>query len=262
MKNLLSLFLAPLCILLGAVASLAEVRTEVVEYRQGDTILEGYLAYEDEIAGKRPGVLVVHTWKGLGTYEKERAKQLAELGYVAFAADIYGKGIRPQTQEEAAAQAKIYRSDRQLMRDRANAGLRVLQQHQLTIPERLAAIGYCFGGGVVLELARSGSPVAGVVSFHGNLDTPNPKDAHNIKGRVLVLHGADDPLVPDEQVLEFQQEMRRGNVDWQMVLYGGAVHSFTDPSAGNNPSQGAAYNPEADKRSWAAMNRFFAEIFQ
>jgi len=262
MKNLVSLLLAPLCVLFMSAPSLAEVRTEVVEYRQGETILEGYLAYDDEIAGKRPGILVVHAWKGLGKNEKERAKQLAELGYVAFAADIYGKGIRPQTTEEAAAQAKIYRSNRQLMRDRANAGLRVLQQHQLTIRDRLAAIGYCFGGGVVLELARSGAPTAGVVSFHGNLDTPNPKDARNIQGRVLVLHGADDPFVPDEQVVAFQQEMRRGNVDWQMVTYGGAVHSFTNASAGNDPSRGVAYNAEADKRSWAAMNRFFAEIFQ
>jgi len=253
--------LVPFFLLLGSAPSLAEVRTQVVEYQQGETILEGYLAYDDEITTQRPGVLVVHAWKGLGENEKERAKQLAEQGYVAFAADIYGKGIRPKTSEEAAAQAKIYRSNRQLMRDRAKAGLRFLQQHPLTIRERLAAIGYCFGGGVVLELARSGAPTAGVVSFHGNLDTPNPKDARNIQGRVLVMHGADDPLVPDEQVLAFQQEMRRGNVDWQMVFYGGAVHSFTDVGAGNDPSKGVAYNAEADKRSWAAMNRFFAEIF-
>ncbi|NET62561.1 MAG: dienelactone hydrolase family protein [Symploca sp. SIO2E6] len=233
--------LVPLCVLLGSAPSLAEVRTEVVEYRQGETILEGYLAYDDEITTQRPGVLVVHAWKGLGENEKERAKQLAQLGYVAFAADIYGKGIRPQTAKEAAAQAKIYRSDRQLMRDRANAGLRFLQQHPLTTRDRLAAIGYCFGGGVVLELARSGTPIAGVVSFHGNLDTPNPRDARYIQGRVLVLHGADDPLVPDEQVLAFQQEMRQGNVDWQMVVYGGAVHSFTDPNAGNDPARGVAY---------------------
>ncbi|NEP63468.1 MAG: dienelactone hydrolase family protein [Symploca sp. SIO2G7] len=256
-----TLTLVPLFWLLGSAPSLAEVRTQVVEYRQGETILEGYLAYDDEVTAQRPGVLVVHAWKGLGEKEKKRARQLAELGYVAFAADIYGKGIRPQTSEEAAAQATIYRSDRQLMRDRANAGLRFLQQHPLTSRDRLAAIGYCFGGGVVLELARSGAPTAGVVSFHGNLDTPNPRDARNIQGRVLVLHGADDPLVPDEQVLAFQQEMRRSDVDWQMVFYGGAVHSFTDVSAGNDPTTGVAYNAEADKRSWAAMNRFFAEIF-
>ena len=263
MKHLLlSLLLTPLFTLISSIPTRAEIRTQTIEYQQGDTILEGYLAYDDEIEGKRPGVLVVHAWKGLGNYEKERAKQLAELGYVAFAADIYGKGIRPQTNEEAGAQATIYRSNRQLMRDRVNAGLQVLQQYPLTEAKKVAAIGYCFGGGTVLELARSGAPVAGVVSFHGNLDTPNPNDAQKIKGRVLVLHGADDPYVPDEQVAAFKREMSYADVDWQLIMYGEAVHSFTDPNAGNNPSTGVAYNAEADQRSWAAMNRFFAEIFQ
>ncbi|MBE9124590.1 dienelactone hydrolase family protein [Coleofasciculus sp. LEGE 07081] len=262
MKNLLpSILLTPIFALLGSAVALAEVRTEVIEYQHGDTVLEGFLAYDDEIEGKRPGVMVVHAWKGLGEYEKERAKQLAELGYVAFAADIYGKGIRPQTNEQAAAQAKIYRSNRKLLRDRANAGLQVLQQYSLTNPNQVAAIGYCFGGGTVLELARSGAPVAGVVSFHGNLDTPNPADAQNIQGRVLVLHGAADPYVPEEQVAGLKEEMNSANVDWQLVMYGNAVHSFTEPKAGNDPSTGAAYNADADKRSWAAMKRFFAEIF-
>ncbi|MBW4651234.1 MAG: dienelactone hydrolase family protein [Kastovskya adunca ATA6-11-RM4] len=262
MKHPFSILLAPLLALSWSVAALAEVRTKVIEYKDGNTVLEGFLAYDDDFEGKRPGVLVVHEWTGLGSYVKERAKQLAELGYVAFAADIYGKGVRPQNQEEAAKQASIYRSDRELMRDRALAGLNVLQQHQLTDSQRLAAIGYCFGGGVVLELARSGAPVDGVVSFHGNLDTPNLADAENIKGQVLVLHGADDPLVPEEQLHNFQQEMRLADVDWQLVMYGGAVHGFTNPDAGNDPSQGVAYDADADRRSWAAMNRFFNEIFQ
>jgi dienelactone hydrolase len=175
---------------------------------------------------------------------------------------MYGKGIRPKNEREAASQAKIYRSDRKLMRDRATAGLRVLQQNQLTDPQRIAAIGYCFGGGTALELARSGANVAGVVSFHGNLDTPNPSDAKNIKGKVLVLHGANDPLVPPEQVLAFAEEMNQAKVDWQLVAYGGAVHSFTNPESGNDPSKGVAYNQAADKRSFAAMQQFFAEIFQ
>lgn len=263
MKPLLaSLLITPLFTLLSSAIALAEVRTQVVEYQQGDTVLQGFLAYDDEIEGKRPGVMVVHAWKGLGDYEKQRAKQLAELGYVAFAADIYGKGIRPKTNEEAREQASIYRSNRKLMRDRAQAGLQVLQQYPLTDANQVAAIGYCFGGGTVLELARSGAPVAGVVSFHGNLDTPNLADAQGIKGRVLVLHGAADPLVPDEQVDAFKREMNYANVDWQMVMYGNAVHSFSDPNAGNDPSTGVAYNELADKRSWAAMNRFFAELFR
>lgn len=238
------------------------MQTKLVEYKDGDTVLEGYLAYDDVIQEKRPGVLVVHEWNGLESHMKRQAEELAKLGYVAFAIDMYGKGIRPKTMEEAAAQANIYRSDRQLMRSRANAGLVVLQQNSLTDTQRIAAIGYCFGGSTVLELARSGANIAGVVSFHGGLDTPNPSDAKNIKAKVLVLHGANDPLVPAEQVTAFEAEMRQAGVDWQLVAYGGAVHSFTNPEAGNDPSKGAAYNEAADKRSWEAMKQFFAEIFR
>lgn len=256
------LLIAPIIALTYSVAAHAEVQTRRVEYKHGNTVLEGYLAYDDDIQGKRPGVMVVHEWTGLGPYVQQRAKQLAELGYVAFAIDMYGKGIRPKNNKEAAAQATIYRSDRKLMRDRAAAGLKVLQQNDLTDKNRIAAIGYCFGGGTVLELARSGADVDGVVSFHGNLDTPNPNDARNIKGKVLVLHGAEDPLVPPKQVLGFAQEMSQAKVDWQMIAYGNAVHSFTNPNAGNDKSKGVAYNLLADKRSFADMRQFFAEIFQ
>jgi dienelactone hydrolase len=240
----------------------AQLHSETLEYRHQDTVLEGYLAYDDSIQGKRAGVLVVHEWTGLGSYVKTKADQLADLGYIAFALDMYGKGIRPKTAEEAAAQAKIYRSDRQLMRARAHAGLRVLMEHRLTDPNRLAAIGYCFGGGVALELARSGAPVAGVVSFHGNLDTPNPKDARDIKGSVLILNGSDDPFVPSEQVSAFQTEMRQAGVDWQMVIYGGAVHSFTNPASGRDKSRGVAYDETADRRSWEAMRLFLTDTLK
>jgi dienelactone hydrolase len=261
-KSLFCVLIAPVVVLLGASQALAKLQTKVVEYKDGNTVLEGYLAYDDAISGKRPGVLVVHEWNGLGSYVKTRAEELAKLGYVAFAVDMYGKGIRPKNREESAAQAKIYRSDRQLMRSRANAGLFVLQQNSLTDTKRIAAIGYCFGGTTVLELARSGANISGVVSFHGGLDTPNPSDAKNIKTKVLVLHGANDPLVPAEQVTAFETEMRQASVDWQLVAYGGAVHSFTNPEAGNDPSKGIAYNEAADKRSWAAMKQFFSEIFR
>ncbi|MBI5115148.1 dienelactone hydrolase family protein [Candidatus Poribacteria bacterium] len=258
MKYLLGILIA----LAWAASAEAKVMTEVVEYKQGDTVLEGYLAYDDAIKGKRPGVLVIHEWTGIGPYVKTRVEQLAKLGYIAFAADIYGKGVRPKNREEAGAEAGKYRSDRELMRARANAGLDVLRAHRLTDSKRIAAIGYCFGGGTALELARGGADIAGVVSFHGNLDTPNPADAKNIRARVLVLHGADDPHVSAEQVAAFQKEMRDAKVDWQMVYYGRAVHSFTNPEAGNDPSAGAAYNEKADKRSWEAMKAFFAEIFK
>ncbi|MFH2055657.1 MAG: dienelactone hydrolase family protein [bacterium] len=253
---------ALLTVLLFGATALAEIHTEVVEYDHEGVTLEGYLAYDTDISGVRPGVMVAHEWTGLGDYAKSRTERLARLGYIAFAADIYGKGIRPQTSEEASAQATIYRSDRALMRARAAAGLEVLRRQKLCDPQRLAAIGYCFGGGVVLELARSGADLAGVVSFHGNLDTPNPDDAKQIKCSVLVAHGAADPYVNREQVEAFVAEMNAAAVDWYMIEYGGAVHSFTNPDSGSDPAKGAAYNEAADRRSWQAMQDFFAEIFK
>jgi dienelactone hydrolase len=255
--------LIPAAILLAAAMSAeGAVRTESVEYTQGDVTLEGYLAYDDAVAGKRPGVLVVHEWDGLGDYVRMRARQLAELGYVAFAVDMYGKGVRAKNPREAAELAGALRNDRPLMRARARAGLDVLRLNPLCDDTRIAAIGYCFGGGAALELARSGADLAGVVSFHGNLDTPRPEDAKNIKAKVLVLAGADDPHVTAAQVAAFEDEMRKAGVDWQLVAYGGAVHSFTNPAAGNDPQRGAAYNEKADHRSWEAMKQFFAEIFK
>lgn len=255
------LFVAALMLVLTGSVS-AAIHTETVEYRQGDTVLEGFLAYDDALAGPQPGVVVFHAWNGLSEYEKSRCKQLAELGYVAFAADIYGKGIRPSTTEDASKQATIYRSDRPLMRARAQAGLDQLTSYNRVDKARVAAIGYCFGGGVALELARSGANLAGVVTFHGDMKTPTPEDAKNIKGKVLVLHGADDPYVNEEQVAAFEKEMRDAGVDWQLVEYGNAVHSFSIPTAGDDNSTGSAYNARADRRSWAAMQTFFKEIFQ
>lgn len=254
--------LAALMVFAWAGSAGAEVRTKALEYRHGDTTLEGYLAYDDAVKGKRPGVLVIHEWKGLGPYEESRARQLAELGYVAFALDIYGKGIRAKDRKEAAALAGTYRKDRGLMRERARAGLEVLKGQELVDAGRVAAIGYCFGGQAVLELARSGAEVKGVVSFHGKLNTPDAEDAENIKGKVLVLHGADDRSVPPEEIAAFENEMRQAGVDWQMIFYGGAVHSFTNPASGDDPSRGVAYNERADRRSWEAMKLFFAEIFR
>jgi dienelactone hydrolase len=239
-----------------------DMKKELIEYRHDDAVLEGYLVCDDQIKGKRPGVIVVHEWYGLNDYAKARAEQLANLGYIAFAIDMYGKGIRAKNVEEAAKLAGIYRSDRRLMRARAAAGLETLRRQPLADAGRIAAIGYCFGGGTALELARSGAELSGVVSFHGNLDTPNPDDAKAIKAKVLALHGADDPLVTPEQVHAFQGEMRNAAVDWQMVIYGGAVHSFTNPASGSDPSRGIAYNEKADSRSWAAMRLFFDEIFR
>ncbi|HSH93430.1 MAG TPA: dienelactone hydrolase family protein [Roseimicrobium sp.] len=241
--------------------TIIQLKTESVEYQHAGITLEGYLAYDAGKAGKRPAVLVVHQWKGLSAYEKKRAEMLVQMGYVVFCADIYGKGIRPENPKDAGVLAGKYKADRPLLRARVNVALDFLKKNPMTDTKHVAAIGYCFGGTTVLELARSGAELSGVVSFHGGLGTPTPDDAKNIKTKVLALHGADDPFVPAAEVAGFEDEMRKANVDWQLVKFSGAVHSFSDWNAGTDNSKGAAYNEKADKRSWADMQVFFAELF-
>ena len=248
-------------VLLGALSLHAAIQTKTIEYKQGDATLEGVLVWDDAVKGARPGVLVVHQWMGLTDYEKHRAEQLAGLGYVAFCADIYGKGVHPKDTKEAGAEATKYKSDRALLRQRVNAALTELKSSKLVDAKRVAAIGYCFGGTTVIELARSGAELNGIVSFHGGLDSPTPADGKNIKCKVLVCHGADDPYVKAADLAAFEEEMRAANVDWTLIKFGGAVHAFTQPLAGNDNSKGAAYNEKADRRSWAAMKLFFAGIF-
>jgi dienelactone hydrolase len=244
-----------------AAAAPAAVKTEVIAYKHGDVELEGYLAYDDARPGKRPGVLVVHEWLGHNPYARKRAEMLAELGYVAFALDMYGKGVRGKTPEDGPRLSQPFKDDRTLMRGRAAAGLDVLRKHPKVDGSKLAAIGYCFGGTTALELARGGADLAGVVVFHGNLATPLPARPGQMKATVLVCHGADDPIVPPAEVAAFEDEMRKAAVDYQIISYGGAVHAFTNPGAGNDKSRGVAYQPAADRRSWAAMRAFFGEVF-
>jgi len=240
----------------------AKIRTQDIEYKSGDTVLEGFLAYDDASPKQRPGVLLIHDWMGVGEYAKSRAMQLAELGYVAFAADIYGKGVRPSDPKEASALAAKYKNDRALYRERLKAGFDQLINDKLVAPGEVAVIGYCFGGTGALELARSGAALKGVVTFHGGLSNPAPDDAKNIRCPVLVLHGADDPFVKADEVAAFKGEMDKANAKYQFIAYPGAVHSFTRPDAGNDNSKGAAYNEEADKKSWAEMKKFFGAIFE
>jgi dienelactone hydrolase len=238
------------------------VKSELVEYSSNGVTFEGYVAWDDAIAARRPGVLVVHEWTGLGDHVRGNCDSLATLGYVAFGADIYGKGVRPTGPEEAGKEAGKYKGDRALMRSRAQAALRALRDNPHADTNRVAVIGYCFGGTVALELARSGADIRGAVCLHGHVDTPEPADAKNVRGKVLVLLGADDPYIPKESIAAFEQEMRVAGVDWQLVSYGGAVHSFTNSAAGNDNSKGAAFNANANRRSWEAMRGFFKEIFR
>lgn len=258
---------APLSILAGLVAlglatpAEAKVVGKTVTYKDGTEVLEGYVAYDDAATGKRPGVLVVHAWMGLESYTKKRAEMLAELGYIALAADIYGKNLRPKNPQEAGQAAGTFKKDRALLRKRANLGLEELKKQPNVDPEKTAAIGYCFGGTTVLELARSGAKVNGVASFHGGLDSQTPADAKNIKAKVLVLHGAADPYQKKEDFDAFTKELADANVDWQLHQYGGAVHCFTHFDDKGDKSKGCAYDEPADRRSWAAMKTFFDELF-
>lgn len=256
-------YLVPLLlVLIVAVDSRAALKTEAVEYRQGNAVLEGYLAYDDAIQGKRPGVLVVHEWWGRTPYAKKRAEQLAGLGYVAFALDMYGKGKTTDDPKEAGKLSAEFKSDRNLARDRFDAGLEVLLKDPRTDRGKVAAIGYCFGGTMVLEMARAGVDLAGVVSFHGGLAASAPAAPGAVKARVLVLQGGDDPFVPPAQVDAFEEEMRKAGADWQVHTYGGAQHSFTNPDSDGYGLKGAKYDGAADRRSWGAMRTFFGEIFR
>lgn len=232
-----------------------------VEYKCNDMTMQGYIAYDSAIKGKRPAVIIVHEWNGLGDYVKMRAKQVAELGYVAFCADIYGKGVRATTMEESAKLAGTYRADPKLMRERINAALDELKKNEMVDTENIAAMGYCFGGGVALELARNGADIKGVISFHGSINNLEPTITRTIKAKVLVMQGADDKSVGPDAIMAFTNDMRNIKADWQLILYGGAVHGFTNPANGNDPEKGVAYNEKADKRSWKAMKSFLKEIF-
>jgi dienelactone hydrolase len=234
-------------------SAFAKIKTETVTYKDGSAELEGFLAYDDSAKGPRPGVLVIHDWTGLQEYAKTRATQLAELGYVAFAADIYGKGVRPTDPKECGIQAGTYKNDLPLLRRRVLLGLEQLKKHAGTDTARLAAIGYCFGGTSVLELARSGADVRGVVSFHGGLSTTQPAKAGDLKARILVCHGGADAHVNPE-VPAFKAEMEKANAKMEFITYEGAQHGFTKP--------GPAYQKKADDESWAAMKKFFAEILR
>ena len=242
------------CFLTVALHS-SQDNTSNVDYKHGDTVLQGYLAKPK--AGNdalKPGILIIHDWDGVTEYERKRAQQLADLGFVAFAADIYGKENRPKNAQDNSRMASIFYSDQQLFRDRLKAGLDALKATPGVDPNRVAAIGYCFGGAGVLELARTGADIKGVVSFHGSLQTKMPVQEGVVKAKVMVIHAAQDPSVKRAQLDAFLDEMRDAKVDYQLVVYNLNTHPFT-------VFGGSGYNADADRRSWKAMQDFFAEIF-
>ena len=248
-----SLFLLFVALAAFTSSACAKIKTETVNYKDGSAELEGFLAYDDSAKSARPGVLVIHDWTGLQDYAKSRATQLAELGYVAFAADIYGKGVRPTDPKECAVQAGTYKADLPLLRRRVLLGLDQLKKKSGVDTAKLAAIGYCFGGTSVLELARSGADVRGIVTFHGGLSTTQPARAGDIKARILVCHGGADSHV-NAEVPAFKAEMEKAKAQMEFITYEGAQHGFTKP--------GPAYQEKADKESWTAMKKFFAEILK
>jgi dienelactone hydrolase len=257
----IALFCLALCAVIFITTHTAEaaVQTRTVAYDANGTACEGYLAWDDSTGGSRPGILVVHQWLGLTDYEKQRCEMLAELGFTAFSCDVYGVEGRPAGRENAGAVAGKYRSDVPLFRERLQAGLDALRRQPEVDAGKVAAIGYCFGGGGVLEMARAGMDLAGVVSFHGSLTTTLPAQPGMVKAKVLVCHGADDPHAAMETRNALEAEMRSAGADCTIVSYSGAVHSFTDWNA-NMPGQ-AEYNAQADHRSWQAMLDFFDELF-
>ncbi len=236
------------------------IKTEDILYRDGPLNLNGFAAYEDGRSDRRPGVLVVHEAWGLGEHAIERAKMLASLGYVAFAADMFGDRRQVTKREEAMALIGDLRAHPPKLRARIRAALTALSDMPQVDSSRLGAIGFCFGGMTVLELARDGADVAGVVSFHGGLETQMPAVAGEVKARILVCNGADDPMIPPKQVEAFEDEMKKANADARVINYPGAVHGFTNHKADGSIAPGILYNKSADEQSWAAMRAFLGEI--
>ena len=249
-------------VLLFPIGSDAAVQTKIIPYTHGQTQLEGYLAWDDRVQGKRPGVLVVHEWWGLNDYARQRAEQLAALGYVAFAVDMYGKGQVTTHPDQAGKWMTHIQNNVKEWQARAISGLEVLQHHPFVAPGKVAAIGYCFGGATVMQLVYSGTDIQGVVSFHGSL--PLPEDPHNVQtqAKVLIAHGNADSFVPDSHVQKFRKAVEEAKLDWQMIVFSGTRHSFTNPGAGAYGIDALKYDAHADKRSWAYMQMFFNELFQ
>ena len=250
--RLVSFVLAAAAIVLQAGAAQAAMKTQWIDYKQGNTALSGYLVYDDAVQGRRPGVLMIHDRSGFSESTLEDARMIAGLGYVVFAEDIFGKGIVPKTVPEMMETIAIYDKDRPLMRARSVAGFDVLKAQPMVDPAKLAAVGYCFGGTTGIELIETGAPLLGFISVHGAFNNFAPEAAKNIKGRVLILHGAEDPVAPMDQLNAVISQLRAAKVDFEVNLYSGTTHGFTRPQ---NPSE-----VRADEEYKVAMTRFLKDL--
>ena len=243
----------------------AEVQGKEVTYSANGTLLKGYIAYDDAIQGKRPGVLVVHEWWGLDDYARNRARMLAQSGYIALALDMYGEGKQAHHPDDAGKFAGELAKNLPLAKTRFEAAMEYLRQQKNVDAKNIAALGYCFGGSVVLQMARLGEDLKGVVSFHGNLATAHPAQPGEVKARIISFTGTDDPMIPAEQVAAFRQEMEKAGADYKVVTFAGAKHSFTNPAAdehGRKFNLPLAYDAAADKASWSETEKFLAGVFK
>jgi dienelactone hydrolase len=247
---------------LGSATVSAQVQDKTIEYQDGDTALRGHLYWDDRFEGKRPGVLVVHEWWGLNSYARMRARMLAESGYVAFAPDMYGDDKVTEHANEAKAWMEQITSNLDAWQQRAKLGLEQLKEQDQVDPSRLAAIGYCFGGATVLQMAYAGMDVKGVASFHGSLPPATAEQQQNIKAKILVAHGAADSFVPAERVDAFIQALDAAGANWEMDIYGGARHSFTVPDAERKGIDNLKYDPQADRRAWQRLIGFLGELLR
>lgn len=236
------------------------IQTRTIDYQDGDIDLQGYLAWDDAVEGKRPGVMISHAWAGRSDFENGKAEALAKLGYVGFALDNFGSGILGTNTEENSALIQPFLDDRAMLQGRMQIALEVLKGLDEVDASRVAAIGFCFGGLCVLDLARIGIDIRGVVSFHGLFGSPGNTAGNKIRAKVLALHGWDDPMAPPDQVISLAEELSSMGADWQVHGYGNTMHAFTNPQA-NDPEFGTVYSPDADRRSWNAMQDFLTEIF-
>ena len=236
------------------------IQTRLIEYKDGDVLLEGYLAWDDTNGDQRPGILISHAWAGRSEFEEDKAESLAELGYAGFAIDLYGKGVRGSNAEENSALMQPLLDDRATLQRRMKLALEQVRKQEVVDPSRVAAMGFCFGGLSVLDLARTGADLAGVASFHGLFNAPGNTGGNRISAKVLVMHGWDDPMATPDQVLSLADELNEMGADWQIHGYGNTMHAFTNPAA-NDPGFGTVYNAQADRRSWQSLQLFLAEIF-